>query len=131
MRVVLDTNVLFAAFATRGLCEAVFEVCLASHRLVLSKPILAELRRHLRGKLKVPPRHADAIVELLREEAEIVEPADVPSDACRDPDDLVILGTAAAGEADALVTGDDDLLALERFGEIPILRPRAFYDRLG
>ena len=25
MKVVLDTNVLLAAFATRGLCEAVFE----------------------------------------------------------------------------------------------------------
>jgi predicted nucleic acid-binding protein len=40
---VLDTNVLLAAFATRGLCEAVFEACLADHDVVLSEHILREL----------------------------------------------------------------------------------------
>jgi len=29
VKVVLDTNVPLAAFASRGLCEAVLEVCLA------------------------------------------------------------------------------------------------------
>ena len=83
MKVVLDTNVLLAAFATRGLCEAVFEACLSSHELVLSDHILGELRRHLRGKFKMPPRQVDAILALLREQATIVRPAKVPAGACR------------------------------------------------
>ena len=41
-----------------------------------------------------------------------------------------MLGTAVAGEADCLVTGDDDLLAIKHFRKIPILAPRAFYDLL-
>jgi len=130
VKVVLDTNVLLAAFATRGLCEAVFEACLARHEIVLSKYILKELRRHLRGKLKLPASQADAIVSFLREHTTIVQPAKVPADACRDRSDLAVLGTALAGSADCLVTGDRDLLELRCFHATRILSPRAFHDRL-
>jgi len=130
VKVVLDTNVLVAAFATRGLCEAVLEVCLAGHDLVLSEPILKELRRHLRGKFKVPRVQAQAIVAFLREHAAVVAPATVPADACRDRTDLAVLGTALAAEADCLVTGDRDLLDLREFRGTAVLSPRAFHDRL-
>ena len=130
MTVVLDTNVLLAAFATRGLCEAVFEVCLAAHEIVLSEHILKELRRHLRVKFKVPASHADQVIAFLREHAALVKPAKVPASACRDRSDLPVLGTAVAAEADCLVTGDRDLLDLKEFRGIPILSPRAFHDRL-
>ena len=130
MTVVLDTNVLLAAFATRGLCEAVFEVCLAAHEIVLSEHILKELRRHLRVKFKVPASHADQVIAFLREHAALVKPAKVPASACRDHSDLPVLGTAVAAESDCLVTGDRDLLDLKEFRGIPILSPRAFHDRL-
>jgi len=130
VKVVLDTNVLLAAFATRGLCEALFSACLASHQIVLSDHILKELRRHLRGKLKISASHADAIVAFLSEHASIVQPAKVPANACRDRSDLAVLGTAAAAKADVLVTGDRDLLDLGEFQGIPILSPRAFHAHL-
>jgi len=130
VRVVLDTNVLLAAFAARGLCESLFLVCLRQHELVTSEHILGELRRHLTGKLSLPAARAKEIESLLREHAELVEPADVPRKACPDPDDLPVLGTALAARADALVTGDRELLAVGRIGTVPILSPREFYDRL-
>ena len=130
MKVVLDTNVLLAAFATRGLCEAVFEACLASHEIILSEHILGELQRHLRGKFKAPGRQVDAILAYLRENATVVTSAKVPAGACRDRTDLAVLGTALAAEADCLVTGDRDLLDLKAFRGIPLLSPRAFHDRL-
>jgi putative PIN family toxin of toxin-antitoxin system len=114
VRVVLDTNVLLAAFATHGLCEALYAVCLANHEIVVSVHILGELRRHLTGKLRMPARPADAIVAFVREHAEVVAPAEVAATACRDRDDLPVLGTAVAGHADVLVTGDRDLLELKR-----------------
>ena len=58
MRVVLDTNVLPAAFGTRGLCEAVFQVCLERHEIILSGHILNEVRTNLTTKFKVPATHA-------------------------------------------------------------------------
>ena len=39
MRIVLDANVMVAAFAARGLCEALFELCLGSHEILLSEPL--------------------------------------------------------------------------------------------
>jgi putative PIN family toxin of toxin-antitoxin system len=130
VKVVLDTNVLLAAFATRGLCEAVLEACLASHEIVVSEHILDELRRHLTGKLRVPADQADETVDVIREHAVVVQPTVVPDDACSDRDDLPVLGTAVAGQADCIVTGDSDLLMLERFGAILVLSPRAFHGRL-
>jgi len=133
VRVVLDTNVLLAAFAARGLCEALVAACLQSHEIheiVLSEHILGELAEHLSGKLKMPARQAREIVELVREHADIVEPAELPADICRDPDDVPVLGTAVAGNVEALVTGDAELLKLGEIHDVPILSPRGFYDRL-
>jgi putative PIN family toxin of toxin-antitoxin system len=130
VRVVLGTNVLLAAFATRGLCEALLAACLQSHKIVLSEHILTELARHLTGKLRMPLRQAREIDMLLRENADLVEPALLPAGVCSDPDDVPVLGAAVAAKADALVTGDADLLTLGEVGGVPILSPRAFYDRL-
>ena len=130
MRVVLDTNVLVGAIGFGGICRAIMDVCIDSHELILSEHILAEVRRHLRGKLNHLPSLADRHVSLLREAAEIVTPTAVPADACRDADDLPVLGTLVAGGADCLVTGDKDLLSLREFSGRPILSPRKFWQRL-
>jgi predicted nucleic acid-binding protein len=57
-----------------------------------------------------------------------VNPIDVAADVCRDPNDLPILGTAVAGNADYVVTGDQDLLMLKSYLGITIISPREFYD---
>jgi predicted nucleic acid-binding protein len=41
---------------------------------------------------------------------------------CRDPKDDYLLSLAVSGRADCLVTGDDDLLALNPFRGVAILR---------
>lgn len=130
MKVVLDTNVLLAAFATRGLCEGLLDICLESHQIVLSEHILTELRRHLIKKIKMSTKRAGAIVAFLREYAQMVEPAKVPKNACRDADDLPVLGTVLNGQAQCLVTGDRDLLEIKHFHNVPIISPRTFYDSL-
>ncbi|MDD4890176.1 MAG: putative toxin-antitoxin system toxin component, PIN family [Phycisphaerae bacterium] len=130
MKVVLDTNVLLSAFGSHGLCEAVFETCLARHELVLSEHILDEVRRNLVAKFKTTPGHPAEIVAFLREQATLVAPERTPASACRDRTDLAVLGTAKAAATDCLVTGDKELLALGRFGVTEILSPRAFHDRL-
>lgn len=76
----------------------------------------------------MPASAADAIVAFVREHATIVAPARVPPSACGDPDDLPVLGTAVAGAADLLVTGDRELLALGRYQGIPIVTPRQCYE---
>jgi uncharacterized protein len=46
--------------------------------------------------------------------------------ACRDPKDNKFLELAVNGPADIIISGDDDLLVLDPFRNIPILTPTAF-----
>lgn len=50
---------------------------------------------------------------------------------CRDKYDQMFLELAIAGEADALVTGDADLLVLAEESPIPIMMPADFHRRIG
>jgi putative PIN family toxin of toxin-antitoxin system len=119
--------VIVAAFGSRGLCEDVVRVCLSRHEIYLSEAILREVQEHLPTKFKLPATRVVEIIALLRELAEIVEPANVPTGACRDAKDLVILGTAVSADADCLVTGDRDLLDLREYEGIGIVSPRQFH----
>lgn len=47
---------------------------------------------------------------------------------CRDPRDNKFLALALCRSADALVTGDDDLLTLNPYRAIPILTPKQYCD---
>jgi putative PIN family toxin of toxin-antitoxin system len=129
LRVVLDTNVLLAAFATHGLCEAVLEQALAAHQLVLSEHILDEVGRRLAGKFRMPPARVREIAAFLREQAEIAEPGHVRPGTVKDATDLPVLGTATAGNCDLLVTGDAELLRLGEFAGVPVVSPRECFER--
>ena len=48
--------------------------------------------------------------------------------ACRDSDDDKFLETAINGEAECIVTGDGDLLALDPFEGVRIMTPRDFLE---
>jgi uncharacterized protein len=126
MRVVLDTDVLIAAFIAKGRCADLLEHCVQHDTVLLSDFIVSELREHLVGKFKYEESEADEVVALLRQNSEIVTPAPLESRVCRDPDDDQILATALSGNADCLVTGDKDLLAIGQFRTIPIMRPAEF-----
>jgi putative PIN family toxin of toxin-antitoxin system len=127
MKIVLDSNVVVAAFAARGLCESLLEFCLGNHEILLSEPLLDEIRRNLVKKVKLERQTVAGIERLLRENGSLLEPATIAADTCRDTDDLHILGLAKIGKADYLVTGDDDLLVLNRFGRCRIVTPRQFW----
>jgi len=128
MRVILDANVAIAAAASRGLCEALLELCLERHRLILCEGILVEVAEKLSAKLKVAPPVIAEYMQLLRDNAEVCEPESVPMSICRDPDDIKILGLVVPGHADVIVTGDKDLLIIKRFKEARIMTPRGFWE---
>ncbi len=126
----LDTNVIVAAFAARGLCAEVFEVCITGHTLVTSEYILSEVDKNLLKKIKLPRPTVREVIDYLRDTAEIVEPDPISRAMCRDKHDLPVIGTATKGKASVIVTGDTDLLSLKSCLGIDILTPREFWDRL-
>lgn len=127
MRVLLDTNVLLAAYLTRGVCHELLEHCKRSHQIVTSDRLLREFEAKLVKKVKAPAEKAAAAVALVQAEAEVVSPAPLEFAVSRDPDDDRVLATASAGRCDCIVTGDKDLLVLDAFAGIPIIPPGSFW----
>jgi putative PIN family toxin of toxin-antitoxin system len=124
VRIVFDTNVLFSAFTTHGVCSGLYEECLDRAEMVVSPGILDELADTLIAKARLTPAEAREVVEAIRNDAMVVNPAPLPEPARRDADDDLILATALAADAGAIVTGDLDLLVLREFNGIPIRNPR-------
>ena len=130
MKVVLDTSTLIAAHISRaGVCAELMEDILLNHELIISEFILEELQRKLREKFGFPDADVREVAEFLRAAATSVIPTELPPDSCRDTDDIPVLGTAVAGQADLLVSVDRDLLELATFRGIAIVKPRDFWER--
>lgn len=126
MRIVLDTNVLIAAFITQGTCSDVLEHCARRHTLITSEFILNEFSTHLVLKFGYSEEETQEANRLLRSRMEVVTPTPLGFSVCRDPDDDVILGTAIAGQATCIITGDTDLLVIREFRSVDIIRPAEF-----
>jgi len=130
MKVFLDTNVVVSATATRGLCADVFRSVIEFHELVISESLLAEVERVLRDKFRAP---ADLITEtiwLLRQDALLASADPKAHISVKDKTDIAILSAAINGKADMLITGDRELLDLGTAGNVEILSPRQFWDKI-
>jgi putative PIN family toxin of toxin-antitoxin system len=130
MRLVLDSNVIIAAFATRGLCHALFEYCLESHEVIVCEEILGEVRAVLLGKIKVPEEVVGQVDDYLRRGAALVRPAAVSMRNLTDRSDLPILGAAVSSGAIYLITGDSELLELGKVSATEIISPRSFWEKM-
>ncbi len=133
-RLVLDTNVLVSALLfpagtvswLRDSWQAQAVVPLASRETI------AELIRVLfypKFRLTDDERE-DLLADYLPwcETVSVSEPPAIPE--CRDPFDRPFLELALVGQADALVTGDRDLLALAPVFSVPILTPHELKERV-
>ena len=131
MRIVLDTNVLIAAFIARGVCNEVLEHCARRHTLVTSDFVLDEFKRTLIKKFGRTPEMGEEAAALLKLRMEVVTHAGLDIPVCRDEDDDNILALAITGNCAVIITGDKDLLVLKQFGGVEILSPSDFqmYER--
>jgi uncharacterized protein len=128
VRVVFDTNVVVAGIVAEGLCREILEVHVPEHTAILSQVLWDELVVTLRRKFGLTPDDLP-ILALYRQHAAWCEPAKRAEAVCLDPDDDWVLATALAGEADAIVSGDADLLTLTSYSGIEMLSPRQFVSR--
>jgi putative PIN family toxin of toxin-antitoxin system len=134
-RVVLDTNVLLSAllFHAGSLAWLRRAWHAQAVRPLASRDTTAELIRVLSyPKFRLT---ADEREDLLGDYLPWCETVRVPRRTqvphCRDPFDRPFLELALAAKADALLTGDKDLLVLAKTFAVPILAPAAFRNRMG
>ena len=134
MKVVLDTNVLVSALLKRDSVPGrlLQEVWGGSLDLVLSEALLTELRDVLhypkiRRRLVANAIDVDLFLELLPFFTIQVDVSGIQVPRPRDAADEMVLATFLAGQAEWLVSGDEDLLVLA--DQYPILTPAAFVAR--
>lgn len=98
--------------------------------MILSDPIVAELREKLIEKFNVPQEDADAVVDHLKTYADVIPAQGRSGWVKQDPDDDKFIDTALAAAAAIVVSGDRHLLDLGTVEGIEILTARQFLDRL-
>lgn len=139
MRVVADANVLVSAALARS-PEApsvlTFDAALDGRvELVTSPLLLREIASVLvRPRLQKYLSTEEAsrfIADLAAQTVLLVDPQGPHPAVCRDPHDDYIVALARASGAEAIVTGDLDLLAIDPSElDIEIITPRQLVDRL-
>jgi putative PIN family toxin of toxin-antitoxin system len=114
-----------------GASGAIIRAALAGLvELIISSEILSEFADassdpdvlRLFNRRGVAPQEYDRLVERIAAVALVVDPqGEAPP--CRDEEDRMFLHSALAGDADYLVTYDDDLLVLGSIGRAAIMKP--------
>lgn len=127
LKVVFDTNIFaMAAAMPGGYIDYWLDLATPPNnkfQLYASPAILAEVQEKLEGKLHINRALAVEYISRLSNIATVVHPTqklDVISD---DPDDNIILECAVEAQADIIVSADQDLLKLKRYGDTQLHHP--------
>ena len=128
MRICLDSNVLVAAFATRGLCADLLRLVLTEHALLVTQPVLDEVERALKKKIRLPADRVAAVAAFLADYLAAQDEVQTPELGLRDPDDIAVVRSAIAAGAAVLVSGDKDLLEADL--PLQVVSPRGLWDLL-
>ena len=129
IRIVFDTNVIVSAILFAGsMPRRAIELALTKGTILISTALYEEMNRVIvqdRFDRYVSRRQREGFLDLLIRESEHIEITE-SIQVCRDPKDDRVLELAVCGNAAYIVTGDADLLVLNPFRGIGVLRPADF-----
>lgn len=109
---------------------SVLDRAVSQFEIIASRKTLAELAATLakpKFAAKMSKREAQLSLEVMIKHMALVAVTEVVSE-CRHPPDNKFLELAASGDAAVIITGDNDLLALQPWRGVSILTPRQFLD---
>jgi putative PIN family toxin of toxin-antitoxin system len=132
-RIVFDTSVVVSAIVLQSGQLAWLRAHWSEGECVplVSQDTVAELIRILAyRKFRLEPAWRDELLADYLPYCEIVRPDKKCAIRCRDPKDQPFLDLAQSGKADALVSGDRDLLALASKTAFRIETPEAYRRRV-
>ena len=122
LRAVLDVNVIVSGTIVKKGPPHELLTALREQRwnLVISPEILGEIQRVLNlpkisRRYGLTPQDIRDVLQLLETRATVVSGRQKLPRTARDPDDDHILACAVEGHVDYVVSGDDDLLSLDRY----------------
>jgi putative PIN family toxin of toxin-antitoxin system len=137
IRAVLDTNVLVSGLvAEQGAPRQVLDAWLKGrYTLVISLYLVEEFLHvlsypRIAGRLRLSEQELANITAAMLSRAEVTPGHLRLPGVTRDPKDDAIVACAREGQADYIVSGDQDLLVLGEYEGIRMVTPRQFADIL-
>lgn len=129
MKVVFDTNIFISALVIPGsLAEnAILKIIEGEDALIISKEIINEVLSVLSTKFNRDREALSHVAVNLSELAELVNPAKRIR-VFKDKPDNRILECALCGKADAVVTGDKEMLRLRKYKGIKIISLKEYLE---
>ncbi len=132
MKVVIDTNIWVSAWLWRGIPGNIIRlgrtqaitICTSEALLTEFKNILSYAK--FQQKIQSLNFTKEELIAATRELARIYPIQELNVSELRDPDDNIVLATAMAANADAIVSGDRDLLVLGEYQGIQIVTAQDF-----
>ena len=120
MRLVLDTNVYISAFLWGGKPKEILERAIEGiDQVFISRLLKDEIYEVLkRPSFKVEENVIEMLMSELEDFAELVVVTETIEKLCRDVNDNMVVECAVASKADYIITGDNDLLVLEKYRNI-------------
>jgi putative PIN family toxin of toxin-antitoxin system len=136
-RAVLDTNVLVSSLvAEHGPPRRILDAWLEGRYVLVTSLHLVEELIHVLSypriaeRLRLDEDELAAILAGLLSKAEVTPGHLHLPGVTRDPKDDMVVACAKEGEADYIVSGDQDLLVLSEYEGIQVITPRRFMEIL-
>ena len=135
MRVLLDTNIWISGLLWGGNPRRIIQLAVSEQIVLYSSKLLIEELQTTLAYPKLQRRLEKLAItaeELLVEVARITQlcqPVTISDlSQLRDPKDKIVLETAVSVPVEVIVSGDEDLLILREFQDIPILTTKQFLE---
>ena len=126
-RVILDTNIFISAVLGGRVGAIIDEWKAGKFKLIVTDSIAREYLEVInRPKFKLPQAEIIAVSDYLLQMGEFVTPSEEIHIIVVDPTDNKFLEAALAGQVNFIVSGDNHLLELKAFRDIPIITAREF-----
>jgi putative PIN family toxin of toxin-antitoxin system len=136
MRVILDSNIWISALLFGGLPRQVLTLANTGKIQIYSSEVLLDELEEVLSYQKLQKRitrlgtTSDELLTTVRQLIQVCTIAEIePVPELRDQDDLIVLATAVAAQAIAIVSGDNDLLVLQSYSGILIMNVADFLAR--
>lgn len=130
-RIIIDTNLWISFLITKDFTKLDEIIFSRDGVLVFSQELLdefLEVARRPKFRRFFSTSDIEEILETIDEYADYVK-VKTQVNICRDPKDNFLLSLSVDGNADYLLTGDNDLLDLKKFGKTTIITISNFLER--
>lgn len=134
MNVILDVNVWISALLWGGIPARILRLAHQGKIIIfISDEIMLELemtlkRDKFKGRIETRGYSIEYLLNVVKEISYYCSTIALDVQELRDPKDTIILSASITAQAQAIITGDLDLLVLVKFNHIPILNPQTFLE---